>query len=43
MGITVLVVDDHPGFRECARRLLEGQGWVVGQADDRLGADADSS
>jgi two-component system response regulator EvgA len=35
MEITILVVDDHPGFRSCARRLLEGQGYrVVGEAAD---------
>lgn len=26
---TVLVVDDHPGFRRTARRLLEGDGFEV--------------
>lgn len=42
MGTTVLVVDDHPGFRACARRLLEGQGYrVIGEAQD--GASALSS
>lgn len=31
----VLVVDDHPGFRATARRLLESEGWtVVGEAVD---------
>ena len=35
MNTTVLVVDDHPGFRDCARRLLERQGYrVVGEAGD---------
>lgn len=30
-----LVVDDHPGFRATARRLLESEGWtVVGEAAD---------
>jgi DNA-binding NarL/FixJ family response regulator len=32
---TVLVVDDHSGFRASARRLLEAQGYrVVGEAGD---------
>jgi DNA-binding NarL/FixJ family response regulator len=32
---TVLVVDDHAGFRACARRLLEREGYrVVGEAGD---------
>jgi len=31
---TVLIVDDHPGFRAVARMLLETDGWrVVGEAD----------
>ena len=31
---TVLIVDDHPSFREQARRLLEAEGYeVVGEAD----------
>ena len=31
----VLVVDDHPGFRRCARRLLTAEGFeVVGEAGD---------
>jgi DNA-binding NarL/FixJ family response regulator len=35
MGTTVLVVDDHPGFRACARRLLASDGFdVVGEAVD---------
>ena len=35
MPVTVLVVDDHAGFRACARRLLEGQGYrVVGEPAD---------
>jgi len=35
----VLIVDDHPGFRASARRLLEEQGFaVVGEAAD--GAEA---
>ena len=32
---TVLVIDDHGGFRATARRLLERDGWwVVGEASD---------
>jgi DNA-binding NarL/FixJ family response regulator len=35
MGRTVLVVDDHPGFRASARRMLEADGYeVVGEAED---------
>lgn len=35
MERTILVVDDHSGFRACARRLLEGEGYrVVGEAAD---------
>lgn len=31
----VLIVDDHAGFRACARALLEAEGFeVVGEADD---------
>lgn len=26
---TVLIVDDHPGFRACARELLEAEGFTV--------------
>jgi DNA-binding NarL/FixJ family response regulator len=47
---TMVIVDDHPGFREFARRLLEAGGiGVVGEAADgssavdlvsRLGPDA---
>ena len=29
MGTTVLVVDDHAGFRACARKLLEQEGYLV--------------
>jgi DNA-binding NarL/FixJ family response regulator len=30
---TLLIVDDHPGFRDCARSLLEADGFrVIGQA-----------
>ena len=39
MGTTVLVVDDHPGFRSCARRMLEREGYdVVAEAEDGLSA-----
>jgi DNA-binding NarL/FixJ family response regulator len=32
---TVLIVDDHPGFRSAARALLEADGFeVVGEAAD---------
>jgi DNA-binding NarL/FixJ family response regulator len=35
MATTVLIVDDHPGFRASARMLLEGEGYdVVGEAED---------
>jgi len=35
MAVTVLIVDDHPGFRRSARRLLEREGFeVVGEAAD---------
>ena len=33
MATTVLIVDDHPGFRATARALLEAEGYeVVGEA-----------
>ena len=36
---TVLIVDDHPSFRACARALLEAEGFdVVGEAEDGEGA-----
>lgn len=35
MGVSVLIVDDHSGFRAQARRLLEREGYhVVGEAAD---------
>ena len=35
MPTTVLIVDDHPSFRACARTLLEAEGFeVVGEAED---------
>ena len=34
MATTVLIVDDHPGFRASARMLLEAEGYeVVGEAE----------
>lgn len=39
MASTVLIVDDHPGFRAAARRLLELEGYVVvGEAEDGMTA-----
>ena len=39
MGVTVLIVDDHPTFRRFARRLLEDAGFsVIGEAGDGAGA-----
>ncbi len=39
MGVTVLIVDDHPSFRASARTLLEAEGYeIVGEAEN--GADA---
>jgi DNA-binding NarL/FixJ family response regulator len=36
---TVLIVDDHPGFRSSARALLEAEGFdVVGEADNGVSA-----
>jgi DNA-binding NarL/FixJ family response regulator len=36
---TVLIVDDHPGFRSAARALLEADGFeVVGEAADGASA-----
>jgi DNA-binding NarL/FixJ family response regulator len=35
MATTVLIVDDHPGFRASARKLLEAEGFeIVGEAGD---------
>jgi DNA-binding NarL/FixJ family response regulator len=35
MGRSILIVDDHSGFRACARELLEADGFeVVGEAGD---------
>ncbi|HZO60443.1 MAG TPA: response regulator transcription factor [Solirubrobacterales bacterium] len=39
MGKTVLIVDDHSGFRASARELLECEGFeVVGEAADAASA-----
>jgi DNA-binding NarL/FixJ family response regulator len=41
---SVLVVDDHPGFRARARLLLESEGYVVvGEAADGGGAVAEAA
>ena len=41
LSTTVLIVDDHAGFRSLARRLLEAWGFVVvGEAGDAAEADA---
>jgi DNA-binding NarL/FixJ family response regulator len=35
MRPTLLIVDDHAGFREAARALLEAEGFdVIGEAED---------
>jgi DNA-binding NarL/FixJ family response regulator len=35
----ILIVDDHPGFRASARRMLEAGGFeVVGEAEDAASA-----
>jgi DNA-binding NarL/FixJ family response regulator len=39
MGVTVLIVDDHPTFRRFARQMLEQAGFqVVGEAEDGAAA-----
>jgi DNA-binding NarL/FixJ family response regulator len=39
MPVTVLIVDDHAGFRSTARALLEAEGYeVVGEAEDGASA-----
>jgi DNA-binding NarL/FixJ family response regulator len=39
VGVTVLIVDDHPTFRKFARRVLEHAGYeVIGEAEDGVGA-----
>jgi DNA-binding NarL/FixJ family response regulator len=43
MSQTVLIVDDHAGFRASARRLLECEGFeVVGEAGDAEAAVAET-
>jgi DNA-binding NarL/FixJ family response regulator len=38
MGTSVLIVDDHPGFRASARRMLEAGGFdVIAEAADCAG------
>ena len=35
MRLTLLIVDDHPGFRARARALLESEGFeIVAEAED---------
>ncbi|MDP9331621.1 MAG: response regulator transcription factor [Actinomycetota bacterium] len=44
MPLTVLIVDDHSGFRSFARALLEAEGFdVVGEAGDAASAIAAAS
>ena len=39
MARTILIVDDHASFRECARSLLEAEGFeVVGEAENGVAA-----
>ena len=39
MATSVLIVDDHPGFRATARALLEAEGYeVVGEAENGVAA-----
>jgi DNA-binding NarL/FixJ family response regulator len=39
VATTVLIVDDHRGFRATARALLEAEGYeVVGEAENGVGA-----
>lgn len=39
VGVTVLIVDDHPSFRASARTLLEAEGYqVVGEAENAVEA-----
>jgi len=41
---TVLIVDDHPGFRRSARALLDADGFrVVGEAADGMTAIAEAA
>ena len=44
MPLTVLIVDDHEGFRRVARALLEADGFrVVGEAVDGESAIAEAN
>jgi DNA-binding NarL/FixJ family response regulator len=37
--MSVLIVDDHPSFRACARALLQAEGFeIVGEAEDGVSA-----
>ncbi len=39
MGMTVLIVDDHPSFRASARTLLQAEGYeIVGEAENGASA-----
>jgi DNA-binding NarL/FixJ family response regulator len=39
MGMTVLIVDDHPSFRASAKTLLEAEGYeIVGEAENGAAA-----
>jgi DNA-binding NarL/FixJ family response regulator len=41
MPTTVLIVDDHPAFREMARAMIQGDGFeVIGEAGDGIQARA---
>ena len=43
MATTVLIIDDHDGFRARARRALEADGYdVVGEAQDAAGGLAEA-
>jgi DNA-binding NarL/FixJ family response regulator len=43
MAATVLIVDDHAGFRLSARRILEADGFeVVGEAESGAGGIAEA-
>jgi DNA-binding NarL/FixJ family response regulator len=43
MRASVLIVDDHPGFRLSARRVLESDGYtIVGEAEDGRSAIAEA-
>jgi DNA-binding NarL/FixJ family response regulator len=44
VSASVLIVDDHAGFRSLARRLLEAEGYLVmGEAEDGVAAVAAAS